>query len=80
MDRKQRAERANALLNDALLQEKIETLRERQHDAFAACSPSDVDGLREARWKLWAVEQLVSTLQTELDADRIHSKDKGSAP
>lgn len=80
MDMKQRAERARALLCDDLLNEAIEEIRQRQIKAFTGCDPSDTDGMRDARLKLWAVEQVVGELTHIVSTNRIHNKSERSAP
>lgn len=70
----QRARLAREVLQNPLFQEVAARLRERATAAFWATLPGDVEGLRMARLKGDAVDQVVREFQTELDQELIEQK------
>ena len=63
MNREQKAERARALLNDALLQEAFSQIRKRQLSAFENSAPESPEAREQAYTMLRALTQLESELQ-----------------
>lgn len=71
MDIDERARRARAILEDALVKEAIAAIRERQIKAFENSAIGDTEALITARQKLWAIEQFVGEFKQALDDQTI---------
>lgn len=69
-----KAERARALLSDELLQDAIQTIRDRQMQAFANSAPQDVETREQAHSRLCALNEVVSEIQSLIDTHTIEQK------
>lgn len=78
-DKAHKAERARALLNDDLLREVFDSIRERQIQAFTDSAPQATETREEAHRRLWALNQIIGELEGFIADHTIHSKER-SAP
>lgn len=70
MTENEKAERASALLSDALLQEVIAEIRNAAFARFESSPLHDDEGRKEARMQIEAAKQVVSRLQELVDRNR----------
>jgi hypothetical protein len=70
MDVKQRASRAQQLMDDEVLGEVVASLREKWTDQFSGRDATDEE-VREARHMVWALDELRAGLQSLVDEAKL---------
>lgn len=79
MDNERKAERARAILGDALVVDAFKAIRDRQVAVFTDSAPEDFEAREEAKRMLTAINQLEGELREAIDTEAIKQKGRHRA-
>lgn len=79
MDNERKAERASAILSDALVVGAFKAIRDRQIAVFTDSAAEDFEAREEAKRMLTAINQLEGELREAIDTEAIKQKGRHRA-
>lgn len=74
MDNERKAERARAILSDALVVGAFKAIRDRQKAVFTDSAPEESEAREEAKRMLTAITQLEIELREAIDTEAIQAR------